>query len=352
MIQIIGARPYEEVRDLCHEIKKITSARETIECADYIASKMHKADTVLIPIPSHSGKPTHSKRLAEAIQYSFMKIGKGYCYVIDILRSEPHESLCKAKQTDKNIDDITLKINSELTPEQIKQQLSTNVHYYLVDNVVDTGKTARACLDALPFVDGIITVGNTGRWLPNNNEHLKPLANFYERYELYTWPESQEFVGRPGCVLVNPPETMIDTTALDSSYFVPERITGNIRPGCAYIRIPYPDSQYWKDMMHILKEEKTNCILTDYDTQDAYVLEGFYFSNEPGPIIKPQTKEKKDYEITLYFHTNVTMKVKAENAQDAKEAARCEVSKDEYVQQLLDGLQEDDTPDVIPVDNN
>ena len=53
----------------------------------------------------------------------------------------------------------------------------------------------------------------------------------------------------------------------------------------------------------------------------------------------------KTYEVTLYYHTNATVTVKAKNEKEAIEKAYNEV-KDE---DLLSGLQEDDNPDVEEV---
>lgn len=52
----------------------------------------------------------------------------------------------------------------------------------------------------------------------------------------------------------------------------------------------------------------------------------------------------KKYEVTLYFHTNATITVEAENERDAVEKAREEVC--EYTDLLMNGMQEDSSPDV------
>lgn len=90
------------------------------------------------------------------------------------------------------------------------------------------------------------------------------------RYGLVTWPDSQDFVGNPHCILVNPPE---DNTDLDSAYLVPEDITGPLDAGGAYLRIPWPEAQAWEEMPEGAEEGD---ILHDYDTTDAYVLESLY----------------------------------------------------------------------------
>ena len=94
--------------------------------------------------------------------------------------------------------------------------------------------------------------------------------NTHARYGLATWPESQDFIGDPRCILVNPPE---DSTNLDSAYLVPEDITGPLDAGGAYLRIPWPEAQAWEEAP---KEADEDDVLHDYDTMDAYVLESLY----------------------------------------------------------------------------
>ncbi len=93
----------------------------------------------------------------------------------------------------------------------------------------------------------------------------------YPRYGLATWPESQDLMDEPGCILVNPPEDTEDT--LDQAYLVPEEITGPLDANGAYLRIPWPESQDWDEAPDGWDAED---VLHDYDTMDAYVLESLY----------------------------------------------------------------------------
>lgn len=52
--------------------------------------------------------------------------------------------------------------------------------------------------------------------------------------------------------------------------------------------------------------------------------------------------------VTLYYHTNVTVEVEAENEQEALELAEMEVDDEKYNEQLLGNLDEDNDPDVTP----
>lgn len=57
-------------------------------------------------------------------------------------------------------------------------------------------------------------------------------------------------------------------------------------------------------------------------------------------------KKKQPYKITLYFHTNLSVYVEAENEKEAIEMAREKSTKHCYVSALLEGMQEDNAPDV------
>ena len=45
------------------------------------------------------------------------------------------------------------------------------------------------------------------------------------------------------------------------------------------------------------------------------------------------------FNVTLYYHTNVTVEVEAENEQEARNLAYAKVDDDKYNEMLLDGLQ-------------
>lgn len=126
--------------------------------------------------------------------------------------------------------------------------------------------------------------GVTPAYCPFCGEKLRSEQR-YARYGISTWPESQEFVGNPECMLICPPATSLDPTRLDSSYFVPESITGPLESKHAYLRIPFPESQPWLDLeSEVLDpndENEVDTVLLDYDSQDAYVREDFYDIFEP-----------------------------------------------------------------------
>lgn len=52
------------------------------------------------------------------------------------------------------------------------------------------------------------------------------------------------------------------------------------------------------------------------------------------------------YQVTFYYHTNIVVEVEAENEEEALEKAESEQSDDKYTDDLLNGLQEDGSPDI------
>jgi hypothetical protein len=55
------------------------------------------------------------------------------------------------------------------------------------------------------------------------------------------------------------------------------------------------------------------------------------------------------FNVTFYYHTNVTVTVEADNEREALANAQMEVENEKYNEQILGGLQEDSSPDVEEV---
>ena len=78
---------------------------------------------------------------------------------------------------------------------------------------------------------------------------------------------------------------------------------------------------------------------------EALVCGGFILDENPEEESGKDVTGRK-YRVTLYYHTNVTVEVCADNEKDAVNVARAEVSDDKYAESILEGLQEDGSPDV------
>lgn len=59
----------------------------------------------------------------------------------------------------------------------------------------------------------------------------------------------------------------------------------------------------------------------------------------------------KKYEVTFYYHSNCTVVVEAENEEEALGLAENEVCDSKYEAQIMEGLQEDDDPDVVEIND-
>ncbi len=85
------------------------------------------------------------------------------------------------------------------------------------------------------------------------------------RYELFTWPDSQEYVGRDGCILIMPPEDD-EGCSLDSAYMVPESVLGHpVSDDRAFVLVGFPDSQ---------KYENEEGVFRFYDGEGLFVPYG------------------------------------------------------------------------------
>lgn len=88
-----------------------------------------------------------------------------------------------------------------------------------------------------------------------------------------------------------------------------------------------------------LREHKLNKGLS---ASQCWFVKEYY----EGDIEEPSYigSDKKRYKVTLYYHTNVTVEVEAKDEQEAINLAYDESAY--HTQELLDGLQEDSSPDV------
>lgn len=58
----------------------------------------------------------------------------------------------------------------------------------------------------------------------------------------------------------------------------------------------------------------------------------------------------KKYEVTLYFHTSITVEVESINEREAILDAYCEAGDSKYDEQFIHNAQEDGSPDVTEIE--
>lgn len=109
------------------------------EVFDYAARQMAKLlpkNALLVPIPGKHGTPDQTMRLCRDIaSYTHLPI-------IDALRGNDRESQYEAKYKGRSLTEEQLGFNKVTT-------LPSDRVPYLIDNVVDTGTTAKAAVKAL-----------------------------------------------------------------------------------------------------------------------------------------------------------------------------------------------------------
>ncbi len=120
-----------------------------------------------------------------------------------------------------------------------------------------------------------------------------------EKYTLYTWPDSQEFIGNSLCSLVCPPEND-DTLHLDSSYMVPITVADPVGAEKVYVKLDETESIDWLD-----KTDDEDNVLFDYDGH-AFVEESQYRTKSK----KSEGLRKASYDVCFIPMTNVEVMVK------------------------------------------
>ncbi|MBQ8082602.1 MAG: hypothetical protein IJ241_00310 [Clostridia bacterium] len=155
-MRIIGAQPYETIRELCHAIKD--GNEEAIhEAAEYLARQVPE-NALLVPVPGRWGLATNTLLLSRE---TAILAQKKVTYA-NILKGNIRNSLYELKKAGQDISTIRLGIRRIPNSETILSQAQEDGRpIILVDNVVDTGTTAKACLKVIPDAD-LLAVGDAG----------------------------------------------------------------------------------------------------------------------------------------------------------------------------------------------
>lgn len=117
-----------------HKLKE--DDNEVIDYAARSISRLLPSNAVIIPMPGHKGEPDHTMKLARAIA-SYTRLP-----VLDALRGRERESQYEAKHHGRPLTE------SQMGFRRIVPLPSDRVPFIL-DNVVDTGTTAKAAVKAL-----------------------------------------------------------------------------------------------------------------------------------------------------------------------------------------------------------
>lgn len=123
---------YGSVRNLAHEVK--SGDIDAIDKASLIMMNYVPANSILIPIPSHTGKATYTLTLANFIAK------RTKSRVLDILSSDAREMLYKQKMRGVDVGKINLGFRTD-KKDEIGKLLHSVRNVILIDNVIDSGAT-------------------------------------------------------------------------------------------------------------------------------------------------------------------------------------------------------------------
>lgn len=159
-IQLIYSNPYEQVKALCHRVKEPNGVFDIPRQLLAQAWSALGRQSILIPVPGHLGTPDDMTVLCGRIR----DCGRAKrINIIEMLRGDARPSLCEAKRRGDKLPDVTFTINGEETSAEDIALLSKTFDIVLVDNVLDSGRTAQAAQRALGVPCKLITLGSTGR---------------------------------------------------------------------------------------------------------------------------------------------------------------------------------------------
>lgn len=164
-LNIVFAKKYTEVRDLCYEMKRgdISVINPFLdEIADALPTK-----SLLVPMPQSSGKAEYTEKIAIAIAEHCNNLGTDKtAVVLDCLCGYVHDSVCGRKAKGEPFDDIDFGfVYRDRADRRVKALVELGWEVILVDNVVDTGTTASAAIAALNINKvSVLALGNTDAW--------------------------------------------------------------------------------------------------------------------------------------------------------------------------------------------
>lgn len=156
--EVLGARPYEQVRVSCHLVKK---GFVDMDDARFLADALPDP-FVLIPVPGHEGTPTKTLHLARCVLAEALNAGKKGV-VRAVLVGNRRESLYEVKKRGGTAGDsfFGFRLRHHVYDRrELDLFAGLGYHIVLLDNVVDTGATAEAALEVIGKAS-VMAIGDT-----------------------------------------------------------------------------------------------------------------------------------------------------------------------------------------------
>lgn len=168
-MRIVYAKPYNEVRDLCYNVKESKPCPALPVFYDEASASM-PVKAVLIPMPGSGGIASYTNEMAHELAMSINRQSCGKtAVVLNCLVGSVRDSVCRRKEAGEPFDDIEFgfRFVNEEAKVRLEKFIRAGWDVILVDNVIDTGTTARAAMQAMELSDaecGVLAIGDTGAW--------------------------------------------------------------------------------------------------------------------------------------------------------------------------------------------
>lgn len=168
-MRIIYAKNYNEVRDLCHNVKESKPCPALPVFYDEASAAM-PVKAVLVPMPGSGGIASYTNEMAHELAMSINRQSCGKtAVVLNCLVGSVRDSVCRRKEAGEPFDDIEFgfRFFNEEAKVRLEKFIRAGWDVILVDNVIDTGTTARAAMQAMELSDaecGVFAIGDTGAW--------------------------------------------------------------------------------------------------------------------------------------------------------------------------------------------
>ena len=163
-LDIIYSKIYADVETICKRVKEERLFADEVgaELAEFVPNH-----SVLIPTPSHLGYPTYTYIMAVSAAYEARKQGKKVL-VFPEVKCWPRESLCAIKQAGGQLPaEIEFSVGV-FDRMKLTDLLSYDYIPIVLDNVIDTGMTAKAMQKAVGAPCKFMCIGTTERYKTYN----------------------------------------------------------------------------------------------------------------------------------------------------------------------------------------
>lgn len=168
--------PYVITREACQKIK--TDPYVQAAFARILQKELPKEGKfLLLPVPAHTGKPTYTSVVATRMEVTnwnpHVKLK-----VFNETTCKPRESLCILKRAGEPLPDaIEFHIDDD-GRKSINDLVAQGYQPVVIDNVIDTGRTAMAMQEAVGHPCWFMCLGLTGHFNIHTHEYIPDKSNY------------------------------------------------------------------------------------------------------------------------------------------------------------------------------